>query len=356
MPLYEEKFICPFAIRFSQARIRPTFQDGRVVEKTKDQIRIVPWPLADGDYDILLDAPFPPIEIMRWRPKYRSEDGSAFETGRGDAVLADSCWCTFDNRRLYCLQAAAVEQWPRRAAAVVHVMHNLPEGRSVLRKFRTTDLGTSVKISRRNDSVPRSVWHWPDLAVGASAPRSLEERRAVDRAAVDAAKESWEELVDVPSTALPSSAAARAARAAQAAMSTMSSALERFELAETMATCDRDRLDSYYLDNTEDSTTVTTTASGSGSPAMVHSKAGLDPYWQDDLKKSSAAAGGGSIINPQSSQQQLLQQNPKRTTSDGWSPGALHPTVRGATAGLGVFVSDEALFEADEDDTGCEQQ
>eukprot|EP00403_Amphidinium_massartii_P021088 CAMPEP_0178399470 /NCGR_PEP_ID=MMETSP0689_2-20121128/15297_1 /TAXON_ID=160604 /ORGANISM="Amphidinium massartii, Strain CS-259" /LENGTH=394 /DNA_ID=CAMNT_0020020249 /DNA_START=87 /DNA_END=1272 /DNA_ORIENTATION=- len=258
MPLYEEKFICPFAIRFSQARIRPTFQDGRAVEKSKDQIRKVPWPLADGDYDILLDAPFPPIEIMRWRPKYRSEDGSAFETGRGDAVLADSCWCTFDNRRLYCLQAAAVEAWPRRAAAVVHIMHNLPEGRSVLRKFRSTDLGVSVKISRRNDTIPRSVWHWPDLAPGALAPSSAEERRAVDRAALDAAKESWEELVDVPSGSVPS-------RAHQAM-----SALERFEQAEYAAA---------ELDCAEDSTTVTTTASGSGSPAVAN-----QAFWPEEAR------------------------------------------------------------------------
>eukprot|EP00403_Amphidinium_massartii_P013690 CAMPEP_0178429850 /NCGR_PEP_ID=MMETSP0689_2-20121128/31017_1 /TAXON_ID=160604 /ORGANISM="Amphidinium massartii, Strain CS-259" /LENGTH=324 /DNA_ID=CAMNT_0020051689 /DNA_START=84 /DNA_END=1055 /DNA_ORIENTATION=- len=279
MPLYEEKFICPFAIRFSQARIRPTFQDGRAVEKSKDQIRKVPWPLADGDYDILLDAPFPPIEIMRWRPKYRSEDGSAFETGRGDAVLADSCWCTFDNRRLYCLQAAAVEAWPRRAAAVVHIMHNLPEGRSVLRKFRSTDLGVSVKISRRNDTIPRSVWHWPDLAPGALAPSSAEERRAVDRAALDAAKESWEELVDVPGGSVPS-------RATQAM-----SALERFEQAEHAAA---------ELDSTEDSPTAATTTASSGSlaPAMA-SRGSVGAHqassWPEEARPSRAGAVPYSI-------------------------------------------------------------
>lgn len=122
MPLYEEKFISPFAIRFSQARIRPTFQDGRIVENSMEQIEAAPWPkeACGGSYDLLLRPPFPTIEIIRWWPKLREEDGTSLVDEQGTIILGEPCWFTFDNRRLYCLQAAAVKCWPARVAAVVH--------------------------------------------------------------------------------------------------------------------------------------------------------------------------------------------------------------------------------------------
>eukprot|EP00434_Breviolum_minutum_P020551 symbB.v1.2.018121.t3/scaffold1433.1/size119041/1 len=162
MPLYEEKFICPFSIRFSQARIRPTFQDGRDVEASMDEVEAVEAPegaLKDR-YDLLLRAPFPPIEIIRWWPKLREEDGETLLDENGKTVLGEPCWFTFDNRRLYCLQAAAIKNWPCRAAAVVHVMHDLPVSKCAPKKFRTTDLGCSVRISRRDDVVPKATWTW----------------------------------------------------------------------------------------------------------------------------------------------------------------------------------------------------
>eukprot|EP00435_Cladocopium_sp_Y103_P063180 s972_g24.t1 len=162
MPLYEEKFICPFSIRFSQARIRPTFQDGRDVEASMEEVEAVEAPegaLKDR-YDLLLRAPFPPIEIIRWWPKLREEDGETLLDENGKTILGEPCWFTFDNRRLYCLQAAAIKNWPCRAAAVVHVMHDLPVSKCAPKKFRTTDLGCSVRISRRDDVVPKATWTW----------------------------------------------------------------------------------------------------------------------------------------------------------------------------------------------------
>eukprot|EP00419_Tripos_fusus_P023367 CAMPEP_0172715520 /NCGR_PEP_ID=MMETSP1074-20121228/67593_1 /TAXON_ID=2916 /ORGANISM="Ceratium fusus, Strain PA161109" /LENGTH=411 /DNA_ID=CAMNT_0013540105 /DNA_START=115 /DNA_END=1350 /DNA_ORIENTATION=+ len=201
MPLYEEKFLCPFAIRFSQARIRPTFQDGRLVERSMGQVDAVPWPLgSDAEYDVLLSAPFPPIEIIRWVPKLREEDGRTLVDEDGTTILGEACWFTFDNRRLYCLQAAAAKQWPRRAAGIVHVMHDLPLSRCTPRKFRTTDLGCSVKISRRHDSVPRATWCWAEATDSSSASGPLSEaaKSALDSVNKDARKEEWSELLDVP--------------------------------------------------------------------------------------------------------------------------------------------------------------
>lgn len=202
MPLYEEKFVSPFAIRFSQARIRPTFQDGRLVERSMSQVEALPWPLEGSvGYDVFLSAPFPPIEIIRWRPKLREEDGRTLVDEDGTTILGEPCWFTFDNRRLYCLQAAAAKHWPRRSAAIVHVMHDLPLSRSTPRKFRTTDLGCSVRIARRHDPVPRATWCWAEATYGGgSGSRSLSEagKAALDHVNADAAKEDWSELIDVP--------------------------------------------------------------------------------------------------------------------------------------------------------------
>ncbi|OLP86843.1 hypothetical protein AK812_SmicGene31998 [Symbiodinium microadriaticum] len=167
MPLYEEKFICPFSIRFSQARIRPTFQDGREVEASMEQISAVSCPEGplQQRYDVLLRAPFPPIEIIRWWPKLREEDGETLLDENGKTILGEPCWFTFDNRRLYCLQAAAIKNWPSRTAAVVHVMHDLPVSKCAPKKFRTTDLGCSVRISRRDDVVPKATWTWMEVPI-----------------------------------------------------------------------------------------------------------------------------------------------------------------------------------------------
>eukprot|EP00913_Durusdinium_trenchii_P007156 g6731.t1 len=55
--------------------------------------------------------------------------------------------------------------------AVVHVMHDLPVSKCAPKKFRTTDLGCSVRISRRDDVVPKATWTWME------APRSSSSKR-----------------------------------------------------------------------------------------------------------------------------------------------------------------------------------
>jgi len=199
MPLYEEKFICPFSIRFSQARIRPTFQDGREVEASMEQISAVSCPEGplQQRYDVLLRAPFPPIEIIRWWPKLREEDGETLLDENGKTILGEPCWFTFDNRRLYCLQAAAIKNWPSRTAAVVHVMHDLPVSKCAPKKFRTTDLGCSVRISRRDDVVPKATWTWMEAA-GRIDRESEDYRKAMEAIFADGNKEHWSELLDVP--------------------------------------------------------------------------------------------------------------------------------------------------------------
>jgi len=165
------------------------------------QVEAVPWPLQDNpEYDVFLSAPFPPIEIIRWRPKIREEDGRTCVDEDGRKMLGEACWFTFDNRRLYCLQAAAAKQWPRRAAAIVHIMHDLPLSRCTPRKFRTTDLGCSVRISRRHDVAPRATWSWAEATHAGDDESQLPEtgKKAMNGVHADAAKEDWSELLDVP--------------------------------------------------------------------------------------------------------------------------------------------------------------
>ena len=41
-------------------------------------------------YDLLLRAPFPPIEIIRWWPKLREEDGETLLDEHGKTILGPS--------------------------------------------------------------------------------------------------------------------------------------------------------------------------------------------------------------------------------------------------------------------------
>eukprot|EP00928_Gymnodinium_smaydae_P017971 TRINITY_DN16850_c0_g1_i3.p1 TRINITY_DN16850_c0_g1~~TRINITY_DN16850_c0_g1_i3.p1 ORF type:complete len:385 (+),score=54.08 TRINITY_DN16850_c0_g1_i3:96-1250(+) len=154
MPLYEEKLISPLAVRFCQGRIKNSFQDGRDCERTALAIETDP---GKGGYDAILRAPFPAIEIIRWRPKnvmHDQEAGCTVDLG----VPADGhYWFTLDNRRLYCLQRAALRLWPRRVAAVVQILYADPG--QMRRKYDSVTGGQSVSIGRCLEE-PLAVWDW----------------------------------------------------------------------------------------------------------------------------------------------------------------------------------------------------
>eukprot|EP00928_Gymnodinium_smaydae_P080034 TRINITY_DN63833_c0_g1_i1.p1 TRINITY_DN63833_c0_g1~~TRINITY_DN63833_c0_g1_i1.p1 ORF type:complete len:393 (+),score=87.83 TRINITY_DN63833_c0_g1_i1:113-1291(+) len=164
MPVYEEKLISPLALRYTQEHIRTTFRDGRVVEESLREIRAEPCTSSDS-YDLVLRAPFPTIEIVRFRPP-----------SAGERV---SHWFTLDNRRLYCLQRAAVELWPKRVAVVVDMLY--ADSGHVWKKYDTTTCGMSVTIATSCKRAPICRWDWrqerkqtvsPALAAGAM--RSVE--------------------------------------------------------------------------------------------------------------------------------------------------------------------------------------
>eukprot|EP00439_Symbiodinium_sp_Y106_P034939 s4153_g4.t1 len=140
--------------------IKTHFQDGRLVESTVPEI--VAAPSGSADYDIILKAPFPNIEILRWHAP--------------DSGDKEEQWYTLDNRRLYCLQRMAVENWPKRVAAVVDILY--ADNGKVRRKYDSTTSGRSVTISPSIKVPALTRWDWrlrvdpepdPDAAVAAYA-------------------------------------------------------------------------------------------------------------------------------------------------------------------------------------------
>jgi len=155
MPLYEEKLISPLAIRFTQEHIRTTFRDRRSVEATVDEIKAVQ---GSGDYDVILSFPFPAIEVMRYRAAERGNSNVSDLSKKIGEEAEGSHWFTLDNRRLYCLQRAAVKLWPLRVAARVDALY--ADDGSGRKKCDTTSYGCSVTISSSIKDPNFLRWDW----------------------------------------------------------------------------------------------------------------------------------------------------------------------------------------------------
>lgn len=190
MPVFEEKLICPFAIRFTQENIRTTFQDGRALQDSLAQIKTQP---GDGkNYDLVLCAPFPAIEIIRWSGGSRSNQ-------------IGEQWYTFDNRRLFCLQRAAAAYWPARVAAVVEVLYRADKG-SWSKKCDTTTDGMSANVRHCGYLQDQSLgrWDWQAAVKRISSEAASKGIVTVDyvlaakAVATDCSKKSVDELLGAP--------------------------------------------------------------------------------------------------------------------------------------------------------------
>eukprot|EP00927_Polykrikos_kofoidii_P039457 TRINITY_DN33839_c0_g1_i1.p1 TRINITY_DN33839_c0_g1~~TRINITY_DN33839_c0_g1_i1.p1 ORF type:complete len:537 (+),score=78.73 TRINITY_DN33839_c0_g1_i1:86-1612(+) len=169
----------PLDICFSQWKVRHTFWDGTPLEQVLPQVRAVPSTAEDRanhNAPWRLEAPFEAIEIVLWRCKLRDAT-----TGRpkidpktGKPLFdPDFRWFTLDNRRLYCLQKAAMSVWPERCVVdVVEVPRGPPERVRELRKFRTLDSGQSIMIGSTQDKVPFQGWSWEEQAAAMEAQRT----------------------------------------------------------------------------------------------------------------------------------------------------------------------------------------
>mmetsp|Transcript_13075 Transcript_13075/g.30542 ORF Transcript_13075/g.30542 Transcript_13075/m.30542 type:complete len:529 (-) Transcript_13075:145-1731(-) len=184
MPLYEEKLISPLAILYSQARIRPTFQDGRELLQSTKAIEAVECDIVRSGspgYSLLLQAPFPPIEVVRISPDKSDKER----------------WITFDNRRLCCLQRAAAAHWPRLSAVVVRVLYDFPVEKHAARKMAHTAAGRSVNICRLYDE-SHDTWDW--MAQTKSSNASAEASKKALAAVRADADSDWHQLPDLPAS------------------------------------------------------------------------------------------------------------------------------------------------------------
>lgn len=194
MPLYEERLINPLAVRFSQDRIWQEFTDGRPVQETLKEIRIVS--LKGSCYDAILRPPFPAIEIIRLTQEVRQEDGERALNEKGRRTYGEESWFTFDNRRLYCLQRSALQLWPMVVGVVVKVLYDMPAVRCAKQKFRSTTDGCSVKLSL-SDGTCGSTWNWQKAIQGAlTPPEAL--KAAMAAVQNDMSKNHKEQLLEVP--------------------------------------------------------------------------------------------------------------------------------------------------------------
>ncbi|CAJ1340935.1 unnamed protein product [Effrenium voratum] len=157
----------PLELRFSQRKMRNVFADGKLIADSVNQVRPVRRTLEEQNIygaPWRLEAPFPAIEVLRFRCKLRDET-----TGRPlldpvtkKEMFEEESWFTLDNRRLYCLQRVAVDLLPERCT--VDTVAEIRKERRLreIRKFRTLDGGRSINVGSVVDGVPFETWSWEE--------------------------------------------------------------------------------------------------------------------------------------------------------------------------------------------------
>lgn len=175
----------PLEIHFSQTRVALEFQDGHTLEETIAEVKAVPQSEAppdmldgiedasegglvpgngqegDGKDFLIVLAPFPIIEVIRWRCKLREPNGAPkLDPATGHELYSqEERWFTFDNRRLYCMQRVAMDHYPTPVRCQVIVVPMKLARTRELRKFDTKTFGCKVAVGRRDDPDIKS-WSW----------------------------------------------------------------------------------------------------------------------------------------------------------------------------------------------------
>lgn len=138
---WETVSVCPLTIRFTQGNIHPFFHRRGPIVNVLPKIRCVACP--DNEYSVELIPPFDRIHCLR---------------------KGDTFW-SLDNRRLYALQMAAIEMWPRRCHVQLLCQDQLPRHKfkTHYRKFNTTSEGLAINVRTRYQQF--AYWNWFDRAV-----------------------------------------------------------------------------------------------------------------------------------------------------------------------------------------------
>eukprot|EP00440_Ansanella_granifera_P042121 gb/GFBE01045660.1/.p1 GENE.gb/GFBE01045660.1/~~gb/GFBE01045660.1/.p1 ORF type:complete len:412 (+),score=63.86 gb/GFBE01045660.1/:1-1236(+) len=137
---WEEIFVCPLGIRFTQDKIHPFFYRRGPIVNVVPKIRTVEHA---GDDVLDLVPPFAPIHCLR----------------KGTEL-----W-SMDNRRLYALQLTAMDLWPRRCRVRCLSRERLSRHKfkTQYRKFNTTSEGRSIDVCTRYQQFDN--WSWYERAI-----------------------------------------------------------------------------------------------------------------------------------------------------------------------------------------------
>lgn len=148
---WDEVFACPFDVRFTQEKIHPFFYRRGPIVNVLPKIRavLIAANAASGnpeDEDVV--ELMPPFSAIRCLHK------------------GEELW-SLDNRRLYALQMAAMDQWPSRCRIRILTTERLPRHKfkSQYRKFNTLCEGRGIEVCARYQSFDH--WNWFDRAVDA---------------------------------------------------------------------------------------------------------------------------------------------------------------------------------------------
>lgn len=165
----------PLDIAFSQNVIYPLFSNGGSVDEVVSQIRVREPSDDNVEADLVLEPPFPKIEVIWWCPKLRNGEGKPLLDEQGSERRGREALFSIDNRRLYALQRAAVARYPKTCVVEVSVITDKGEVARHLKKFRTRLNGLSITISEWNgvgrdnarDYTALRVWDWRSVVTQA---------------------------------------------------------------------------------------------------------------------------------------------------------------------------------------------
>lgn len=133
--VWEERWISPLAVRFSQGKIHPFFHERGPISEVMSQMKLK----EDGRMR-RIDPPFPPIRLLHLK-----EQG----------VLV-----TLDNRRLYALQRFALQEWPTPCLVRALCVDELTPTRlrAENRKFTNRLCGLQLEVESRSNAFDTFSW------------------------------------------------------------------------------------------------------------------------------------------------------------------------------------------------------
>lgn len=135
--VWEEKWVSPLAVRFSQGKIHPFFHERGPISEVLLQIHSTPDAAGKRCY---IEPPFPPMRLLH--------------------LKNFGCLATLDNRRLYALQRYALQEWPKVCVVKALCVEELTPTRlkAENRKFTNRTSGLEIEIESRSNAFDTFSW------------------------------------------------------------------------------------------------------------------------------------------------------------------------------------------------------